>query len=157
MSGRDVVVLVAVALVAAAAGTVVGAVIAARRSGAPRGEARPLFTAAFWALAFERVVKSAAQGALLTIGGGQLDVLTADLRTILGGAAGAAVLSLLTSIGSAPFGPGGSPSLVAAPPLTPPADTGTGRMPDGYDPPSGALVGPAAVTDDGRWRTGEGE
>ena len=92
MTARAVLVLVALCLIAAVAGGVAGAVVAARRTpNARSGSSRPLFTAAFWALAVERAAKTAAQGALLALGAGQLDVLSADLRTVAGAAAGAAV------------------------------------------------------------------
>ena len=60
----------------------------------------------------ERAVKSAAQAAILVIGADQLDALSADWRSVASFAAGAAVLSILTSIASRPFGDDGSPSVV---------------------------------------------
>jgi len=67
----------------------------------------------FWREAFERAVKSAAQSVLLVIGAEQLDALSADWATLGSFALGAAVLSLLTSIASKPFGgDDGSPSVV---------------------------------------------
>lgn len=62
----------------------------------------------------ERAVKSAAQAALLVIGADQVDVLALDWANVAGFAAGAAVLSALTSVASANFGRPGTASLVAA-------------------------------------------
>ena len=71
-----------------------------------------MFDRLFWKLAVERAVKSAAQTAVLVLGAGAVDVFTVDWRQTAGLAAGAAVLSVLTSIGSEPFGPEGDPSVV---------------------------------------------
>jgi len=72
-----------------------------------------MFTKTFWAAAGERAVKSAAQTLLLLFGGDGLNLLQLDWPTVLGLAAGAAVLSVLTSMVSAaaPVGAPGSPSL----------------------------------------------
>jgi len=72
-----------------------------------------MFTVAFWKAAAERATKSAAQAAALVIGQDALDVnlFDADWRNVAGVAAAAAVLSFLTSIGSASVGVKGSPSL----------------------------------------------
>ena len=67
---------------------------------------------AFWSGAAERAVKTAAQTLLALLGAGALDVLHVPWTGGLSVAAGAAVLSLLTSIVSAPASPTGSPSLV---------------------------------------------
>ena len=66
----------------------------------------------FWIDAAERAVKSAAQAALLTFGGVQVDAFTADWQTVAGMAAGGFVLSLLTSVASLKIGPQDSPSVV---------------------------------------------
>lgn len=67
----------------------------------------------FWMDAAERAVKSAAGGALLVVGANQANVLTLDWANLAGFAGGAALISLLMSLGSEPFGPKGTPSLVA--------------------------------------------
>lgn len=72
-------------------------------------------TAAFWKAAFERAVKSFAQAVLAVFGAGVFNVLNADWENALSIGAGAAVLSLLTSVVSAGVGPTGSPSLVTDP------------------------------------------
>jgi hypothetical protein len=71
-----------------------------------------MFTTRFWAEALERAVKSGAQAVLLIIGADQLNVLSLDPAQVAGFGAGGALLSLLTSVASAPFGPTESPSLV---------------------------------------------
>jgi hypothetical protein len=73
-----------------------------------------MYTGAFWKSAFERAVKTAAQtlAAFLVADVALWDV---DWEHGLGIAATATALSLLTSLGSAPFGPSGSPSLVNDP------------------------------------------
>ena len=64
----------------------------------------------------ERAVKTAVQSVLLAVAGATgADLFTLDWRTIGMAALGGAVLSVLTSIASLPFGPAGSPSLVATP------------------------------------------
>lgn len=74
-----------------------------------------MFTARFWLLAVERAVKSSAQALLLLWGGdAAFDVWDADWRMAAGVAAGAAVLSLLTSVVSTSTGDPSSPSLVPA-------------------------------------------
>lgn len=75
---------------------------------------------AFWKAALERAAKSAAQGlvGMLVLDG--TNVLHADWKVAGGIALGAAVLSLLTSIVSSPFGATpGSPSLVGEPVAAP--------------------------------------
>lgn len=70
-------------------------------------------TVEFWKGALERAAKSAAQTLLLMwISDVPLDLLQIDATRAVGLAAGAAVLSVCTSIVSAPLGPKGSPSLV---------------------------------------------
>ena len=71
-----------------------------------------MFTADFWKRAAERAVKTAAQSAILVWGGDQVNAFTANWGDVAGFALGGAVLSLLTSLASAPFGDKGKPSLV---------------------------------------------
>jgi hypothetical protein len=71
-----------------------------------------MFSAIFWKQAMERAIKSAAQGLIgLWIGDG-LNAWTIDIKLASGVAAGAALLSVLTSIVSLPVGQQTSPSLV---------------------------------------------
>jgi hypothetical protein len=70
-----------------------------------------LFEVHFWRFALERAIKTFAQTALALLGAGALNILTADWTQVLGVSAGAFVLSILTSVGSAGVS-GGSPSLV---------------------------------------------
>lgn len=68
---------------------------------------------AFWTGAFDRAMKSFAQALLLLWGADEgLNLLDIDIVPSLGVAAGAAVLSLLTSIVSAPVGEPGTTSLL---------------------------------------------
>ncbi len=71
-----------------------------------------MWTTKFWTEALERAVKSGAQAALLFFGADKLDVLNVDWTTAASLVAGAAVLSVLTSIVSANIGPKETPSLV---------------------------------------------
>jgi hypothetical protein len=73
-----------------------------------------MFTVSYWRDVLERAIKTAAQTAVIAIGAAAgFDLFTADFTTIGGAAAGGFVLSVLTSIGSAPFGTNGSPSLLS--------------------------------------------
>lgn len=76
------------------------------------------FGKAFWAGAVERAVKTAAQGLVLVLGGDAANVLHLDAKTVLGGIVGGFLLSLATSVASAPVGPADSPSLVQQTPGT---------------------------------------
>lgn len=82
-----------------------------------------MLTAAYWAQAIERALKSAAQALLIVWGASQINVLSiANWTTALSVVLSAALVSLLTSLASVPFGPAASPSLVAPlPPLPVPA------------------------------------
>jgi hypothetical protein len=72
-----------------------------------------MFTATFWKDAFERAVKTAAQAVILFLGADvALDAVSADWASAGSFALGGAVLSLLTSVVSAPFGEPGTASLV---------------------------------------------
>jgi len=78
-----------------------------------------MFTAIFWRDAAERAVKTAAQAALLALGGDMIDVFAAGVslwQTLAGAAAGGALLSVLTSVATAAStGDDESASLVASP------------------------------------------
>jgi hypothetical protein len=67
---------------------------------------------AFLIASLERAAKTAAQCLLALWGAGGLDIVHVDLAHSASVAAGAAVLSLLTSVVSLPIGPAGSPSVV---------------------------------------------
>lgn len=71
-----------------------------------------MFTVNFWRQTAERAAKSAAQAliGLWALDGG-FNVLDVDAPLAGGVAAGAAVLSILTSIVSLPFGQPGDPSV----------------------------------------------
>lgn len=77
---------------------------------------RTLFSRSFWADAGERALKSAAQAAIGVgvVGDRVFSVLDADPAVLFGAAATGAVLSLLTSIASAPVG-GPDASLISTP------------------------------------------
>ena len=65
--------------------------------------------------ATERALKSAAQAIVLALGASQgFNLFSADWQNVAGIAAGAAILSVLTSVISAPLGAKGSASLLSA-------------------------------------------
>ncbi len=66
----------------------------------------------FWISALERSVKTAAQTAVALIGAEAFDVLTADWQELAAVSAGAAFVSVLTSVASANIGEQGTPSAV---------------------------------------------
>jgi len=67
----------------------------------------------FWRQAFERAIKTAAQAAAgLFVADQPFDIVQANGLRALGVAAGGAVLSLLTSIATAPVGETDDPSAV---------------------------------------------
>jgi hypothetical protein len=75
-----------------------------------------MWTASFWKQVAERGIKSAAQALIgLWVGDAAFNVWQADPRKALGVAVGAFILSLLTSLVSAPVGEPGTPSLVETP------------------------------------------
>lgn len=72
-----------------------------------------MLTAAFWTGAVDRALKSFAQALLLLWGADQgFNILSISIGPALGVAAGAAVLSLLTSIVSGPIGDKGTTSFL---------------------------------------------
>jgi hypothetical protein len=71
-----------------------------------------MFTKTFWKQAAERAVKTAAQGAILALGGDAANVLHANVWVVLGAAGGGALLSLLTSLVTSGTGEKDSPSAV---------------------------------------------
>lgn len=73
-----------------------------------------MFNIAFWRDAGERAIKTAAQAVILGLALGEgFNAFGFDWQLALGFALGGAILSLLTSVASAPFGNNsGSPSLV---------------------------------------------
>lgn len=73
-----------------------------------------IFTKTFVVDALERAAKTAAQSVILALGGGATNVLTLDWATLAGAAGGGALLSLLTSIGSAGIRDTGTASLTTA-------------------------------------------
>lgn len=77
-----------------------------------------MWTKNFWKQAVERAVKSAAQSLLLLwAADAGFDVINADFPLAAGVAAGAAALSLLTSIVTAGIGEPGDPSAVRRVPV----------------------------------------
>jgi hypothetical protein len=70
-----------------------------------------MFTSTFIRGALERAVKTFAQ-ALVALFVADVTILTVDWRQAVAVSATAALVSILTSVASEPFGPTGSPSLV---------------------------------------------
>lgn len=75
-----------------------------------------MFTINFWKQAAERALKSAAQGLLGMWALDGFNVLDADWGLAAGVAAGAAVLSLLSSVVTSGVGESGDPSMVTKDP-----------------------------------------
>lgn len=63
-----------------------------------------MWSQAFWRGAFERALKSALQVLLIVGGADGLDLLSLDWKATAAAVAAAAVLSLVTSVVSSPFG-----------------------------------------------------
>jgi hypothetical protein len=74
-----------------------------------------MFTTTFVKQTIERALKTAAQTLILAVGAAQgFDLFTADWRTLGASSLAGFILSVLTSIASAPFGELGTPSVVAS-------------------------------------------
>lgn len=78
-----------------------------------------MLTKSFLLDALERALKTASQTMLATLGAGAVNVLSVDWKSALAVAAGAGLVSVLTSLGSEPFGRGGTASLTKAVEPTP--------------------------------------
>jgi hypothetical protein len=66
----------------------------------------------YWRQTIERAVKTAAQFALVFLGADAFNILEMDLVAVGGFAGAGALVSVLTSIASAPFAQAGTPSAV---------------------------------------------
>jgi hypothetical protein len=71
-----------------------------------------IWTIGFWRGAAERAIKTAAQTAVAFFVVGETGVADVDWATVGGISLVAAIVSVLTSLASAPFGPENTPSLV---------------------------------------------
>lgn len=71
-----------------------------------------LLSGSFWAQTAERAVKTFAQASVALLTGDGLNLLTVDWQNVVSVAALAAVVSVLTSVGSGPLSRNGTPSLV---------------------------------------------
>lgn len=71
-----------------------------------------MFNFYFWVAAAERALKTLAQTLVALIGANAVSVMELDWPQMLGVAGTAAVVSILTSLASAPFGANNGPSLV---------------------------------------------
>lgn len=71
-----------------------------------------MYSKLFWRDLCERVVSSAAGGALAALGAGAVNILQVDVQAVLGIAAGTALVSLLKGLAASKVGESGSPSLV---------------------------------------------
>lgn len=61
-----------------------------------------MHTARFWTVTLDRAIRTAAQTAVALLGAGQVDVLTVDWGQVASLSAGAALLSVLTSVALPP-------------------------------------------------------
>lgn len=73
-----------------------------------------IWSLTFWKDTAERALKSFAQGVILALGGGAVNVLTIDWLTLAGAGGGAALLSVLTSTVSAGVANKGTASMTSA-------------------------------------------
>lgn len=73
-----------------------------------------MLTKQFWTDALERAAKTFAQATLATLGAGTIDILATDWTSSLSVGAGAAIVSLLMSLGSERFGNVGTASSTRA-------------------------------------------
>ncbi|WP_081278880.1 holin [Mycolicibacterium fortuitum] len=73
-----------------------------------------IWSLTFWKDTAERALKSFAQGVILALGGGAVNVLHLDWLTLAGAGGGAALLSVLTSIVSAGVANKGTASMTSA-------------------------------------------
>lgn len=90
-----------------------------------------IFSLVFWRAAFERAIKSAAQGALVAgIGAAGFDAIDGDWRTFAGAALGMGLASLLTSVASDALTDGAGPSATNAETLNPPPAPDEGGLSD---------------------------
>lgn len=70
-----------------------------------------MWTKTFWAQSTERMIKTFAQAAIALLSGNGLGLLDINWKHVASVAGLAAVVSLLTSIGSYPFTKGSTPDL----------------------------------------------
>lgn len=73
-----------------------------------------MWTKTFWKDAIERAIKTFAQTLVTLLGAGAVDLLSVDWVSGLSVAGGAALVSVLTSVGSEHFGTSGTASLTKA-------------------------------------------
>lgn len=73
-----------------------------------------LYSLAFWRDATERALKTAAQSAVIALGGDAFNVWAVDWSGVSGVSLGGAVLSVLTSVASAGIANRGTASLTKA-------------------------------------------
>lgn len=71
-----------------------------------------LTASGFWKLAAERAVKTVAQTAVALIGAEAFDIFVFDWSALFAVSAGAGILSILSSVASAPVGERQDPSLI---------------------------------------------
>ena len=84
-----------------------------------------MFTLLFWKAALERAVKTFAQTLVALLGANAVDVLHLDWMPLLSISVGAALVSVLTSIGSDWVSKDAGPSLTNAEVLPEPVDPDT--------------------------------
>ena len=87
-----------------------------------------MFTYRFWQLTIERAIKTFAQSLAAIFSAAGLGLLTVPWSASLSTAGMAAVLSVLTSMASAPVGEPNSPSLLPAAPRSAPSAARTSVM-----------------------------
>lgn len=73
-----------------------------------------MWTVQFWKDAVERAIKTFAQTLAAVLGAGAVDILSVQWTSALAVSAGAALVSVLTSLGSEKFGLEGTASLTKA-------------------------------------------
>lgn len=81
-----------------------------------------MFTYLFWRLAFERAVKTFAQTLVALFSASGIGLLDAPWTTAVSAAGMAAMLSVLTSMASEPWGARSTPSLLPSAPAAAPSE-----------------------------------
>jgi hypothetical protein len=103
-----------------------------------------IVSGAFWAQTAERAVKTFAQSAIALLTGQGIGLLDINWQHVLSVAGLAAVVSVLTSVGSGPFSQNGTPNLVRGNSVAAPAAAKLVPQPAPQQPAAAKPAKPAA-------------